>query len=150
LLSDKKMTFRRRNEFSSITKREAYARSGGACECHLLAKHGVPGFYATGCSRPLGEGNTFYEHIDPDAICGRNDLENCAVMTKTCWLAKTNGYDKPTIAKANRRRDKSRGIRPLVHDPIPGTKASGVKFPVNQYRREPIDRRTGQPFKGRG
>lgn len=134
----------RRNEFSSSTKREAFARSGGVCECHRLARAGIKGFSADGCGGRLSDGNTFYEHVNPDAICGRNDLDNAAVLVKTCWLLKTNGYDKPMIAKSNRVRDRGRGIRPLVHNPLPGTKASGISKP---FVGEPRWRDSGRPLR---
>lgn len=97
---------RRRNNFTRETKREAHERSGGICECHL-----IPHVFASPCGRPLGTGNTFYEHIDPDAICSRNDLDNCAVLTKTCWKLKTDVHDKPLIAKVRRTGDAARGIK---------------------------------------
>lgn len=96
-----------RNNFTKETKRLAYERSAGICECHL-----IPHVFAVACGRPLGAGNTFYEHIDPDAICGRNDLGNAAVLTRTCWKFKTAEHDLPVIAKSNRTRDVARGIKP--------------------------------------
>lgn len=113
---------RRRNEFTAATKREAYARSGGICECHR-----IPNWPHPICGAPLGDGNTFYEHIDPDAISSRNDLDNAAVLSKTCWSLKTNSIDKPTIAKANRVRDRAHGIRPENYPPLVGTVRSGWK-----------------------
>ena len=94
-----------RNNFTAATKREAYERSNGICECHL-----IPHVFKVACGRPLGPGNTFYEHVNPDAICGRNDLDNCAVLTKTCWRIKTDTHDLPVIAKSNRIQDRARGI----------------------------------------
>jgi hypothetical protein len=115
-----------RHEFSAATKREAYERSGGICECHR-----IPNWPHPICRAPLGQGNTFYEHIDPDAICGRNDLDNAAVLTKTCWHLKTNTIDKPVIAKANRVRDRARGIKPENYPPIIGSRRSGWKHHMN-------------------
>lgn len=130
----------RRNNFPASVKREAFERSQGICECHL-----IPHVFKTFCGRPLGSGNTFYEHIDPDKISRNNDLDNCAVLTKTCWSYKTNAYDKPVIAKSNRVYDRARGIRPTVYRPLPGTFASGIKLRMRPYAR-PIDRRTGREF----
>ncbi len=104
------MIRQRRNNFTSETKRLAFRRSGGICECHLLARAGIKGFSIDGCGRPLGVGNTFYEHVDPSAISQRNDLDNAAVLVKTCWLLKTATHDLPTIAKSNRTQDRARGI----------------------------------------
>lgn len=113
---------RRRNEFSAQTKREAFERSRGICECHL-----IPHVFKTPCGLPLGQGNTFYEHIDPDKISGRNDLANAAVLTKTCWRHKTRIYDLPTVADNNRMQDRARGIRRIVDRPLVGTIGSGWK-----------------------
>lgn len=134
------MTFHRRNNFTKETKRLAFERSNGICECHL-----IPHVFKVACGCKLTDGNTFYEHIDPDAISGRNDLDNAAALTKTCWSFKTNSYDKRVIAKSNRTLDRSRGIRGAQFNPLPGTKASGIKMPMRPYAR-PIDRRTGREF----
>lgn len=133
-----------RNNFTKQTQREAFERSGGICECHLLGKAGIPGFSPEGCGVPLRSGSIFYEHINPSAICGRNDLENAATLTKTCWRRKTDTFDLPTIAKSNRVQDGARGIRPLQFRPLPGTKASGLKLPMNGSG--PIYRDSGRPL----
>lgn len=91
--------------FSASVKRQAFERSGGICECHLM-----PHIFKVACGAALTSGNTFYEHIDPDAMSGRRDLDNCAVLTKTCWKYKTARYDLPVIAKSKRVRDRVRGI----------------------------------------
>jgi len=132
-----------RREFPSAVKRDAYKRSGGICECHRV-RH-LP-TYRTGCKRPLSPGNTFYEHIDQDALGGGNDLSNCDVLTKTCWTLKTARIDLPAIAKNNRQRDLARGIERAPYRPLPGTKRSGIKLP---FRGKPIDRRTGEPLRWR-
>jgi len=131
---------RDRAEFDTATKRAAYERSKGICECHLVWC--LPTF-GKGCGVALGEGNTFYEHIDPDAISKRNDLANAAVLCKTCWFIKSNQYDKPTIADNNRMRDRARGIKTRQSRPIPGTYASGIRKPFN---RKPEWRDSGRPI----
>lgn len=136
------MTHTRKN-FTKATQREAYDRSGGICECHLLAARGIPGFSIEGCGRPLGAGNTFYEHIHCDNLLGLNDLDNAAALTKTCWRLKTDTYDLPVIAKANRIRDRARGIRPGQSRPLPGTKASGIKL---GFSSPPTWRDSGRPL----
>lgn len=108
------ITFRTRNNFTTQTKRDAHTRSGGICECHL-----IPHVFKVACGCALGPGNTFYEHIDPDAISSRSDLNNCAVLTKTCWSLKTNRHDKPVVAKSNRVRDRANGIHSTVNRPLP-------------------------------
>lgn len=132
-----------RREFPTHVKREAYERSGGICECHLVRQ--LP-TYGEGCGLALGPGNTFYEHIDPDALGGLNDITNAAVLCKICWRLKTATHDLPAIAKNNRQRDRiGRGIRANVYQPLPGTKASGIKLSMRPFT-PPIDRRTGQPW----
>lgn len=131
------MTFRRRLEFTAATKREAYDRSRGICECHR-----IPGW--TGCGCLLGPGNTFYEHINPDNLGGANDLDNCAALTKTCWKRRTAEHNLPVIAKANRQRDRERGIKPIPRQVLAGTFRSGLKLPMNGS--VPIVRATKQPL----
>lgn len=130
------MTRAARQEFSSDTKRQAYARSRGICECHL-----IPHVFPTPCGLPLGDGNTFYEHITPDAYLGRNDLANCAALTKTCWRFKTDTFDLPTIAKTERNFDAAKGIKDRWRKRLPGSRDSGVKISMT---RGPVDRRTGE------
>lgn len=115
------MVSRRRNNFSSSTKDKAHDRSRGICECHRLDNWP----YAI-CGRPLGPGDTFYEHICEEIICGRNDLENCAVLTKTCWKLRTS-QNLTVIAKVKRRARRDRGIMREVQRPIIGSVASGWK-----------------------
>ena len=93
-----------RQEFTSKTKREMHARSGGICECHR-----IPGMVA--CGRPLGPGTTFYEHVIQCALGGNNSPDNGAALTRTCWKLKTATQDLPVIAKCERIRDRHIGIR---------------------------------------
>lgn len=113
-----------RRKFSTLTQRLALSRSKGICECHRVPQ--LPTF-KVGCGRPLGGGNTFFEHITPDAIGGSNDIDNCAALTKTCWGAKTATYDLPVIAKAKRTFDKHFGIRNPHRQRIPGGKHDALK-----------------------
>ena len=132
-----------RREFPTSVKREAHKRAKGICECHL-----IPHVFAVFCGLPLGIGNTFYEHVNPDGNDGPPTLDNCAVLTKTCWKYKTDSYDKRLVAKTRRVGDIARNIRATVYRSLPGTKASGIKKPLRPFS-DPIDRRTGQPI-GRG
>ena len=133
------MTRHARNEFPSPVKRAAYERSGGICECHL-----IPHVFAHFCGLPLGDGNTFYEHINPDRISGRNDLDNCAVLTRNCWRFKTDQYDLPVIAKNDRQQDSARGIKSRWRGRLPGARDSDVKMKINQFAAQPVNRRTGE------
>jgi hypothetical protein len=113
-----------RREFSPATKREAYARSRGLCECYRVPPLNRP----NGCGVKLISGSIFYEHIVPDNIAQDSSLENCAVLTRTCWREKTDSYDRKIIAKSNHSRDRNRGIaRAFRSRPIIGTKRSGWK-----------------------
>lgn len=126
----------RRLEFSSQTKRDASDRAGGICECYRLA--GIAGFTGVGCSRPLGPADTFFEHIICDGLRKDNSLQNCAVLTKTCWKKKT-AWDQPTVAKAKRLRDAWRGINGRTSRPVPGSRSTPFIVRMNRA----VDRRPG-------
>ena len=129
----------RRADFSNDTKRQAYERSRvngvPTCECHL-----IPHVFPQPCGRPLGEGNTFYEHIDPSRISSRNDLANCACLTRTCWRIKTDSYDRPVIDRVRKREDRHRSIRPAPS--LPGNRFDDRK---KTLRGQVVDRWTGEP-----
>jgi 5-methylcytosine-specific restriction enzyme A len=112
-----------RLEFTAKTKRQAYDRSGGLCECALVPFLNRP----SGCGTKLTEGRIRYEHIIPDNIAQDNSIDNCAALSLGCWREKTDVYDRKVIAKSNHVRDRARGIKPLRSRPIPGSKASGFK-----------------------
>lgn len=139
---------RRRREFTAATKRDAFERSGGICECHRVWQLPTCG---TGCGGKLTIGNTFYEHIDPDALNGANDLDNCAVLVRTCWKLKTARYDRPAITKDRHLSDFARSIKDkLSARPLLGTFRSGIKLPLDRSRhRDPIDRETRLPWRPR-
>jgi len=117
----------RRREFSKQTRRDADDRAGGICECPRLV--GIAGFTGEGCGRPLTSGNRFYEHIICDGIGGEPTLDNCAVLTKTCWKRKTK-WDQPTVAKVKRVRDAWLGIDG-VGRPIDGSRRSRFQKRMN-------------------
>lgn len=127
----------RRNEFTNDTKRQAFERSGGVCECHLIP-HVFP---SGGCGCQLGPGNTFYEHVDPSRISGRNDLSNCATLTRTCWKLKTASYDLPVIARVRKREDRHRGIKRAPS--LPGNRSDPRRKKING---QVVDRGTGEPW----
>jgi hypothetical protein len=119
-----------RLEFTSRTKREAYARSKGVCECHLLA--GVPGIVRGGCGTPLTPlAGIYYEHINQAFVRDDNSLGNCAVLTRTCWTIKTRFADLPTVARIKQRIDRNIGIRRTAANPFPGSRASKWKRTVS-------------------
>lgn len=116
----------RRREFTAQTKRDAFDRSGGICECHRIPWLRRP----NGCAVKLVTGAIFYEHINTDFHSSDNSLNNCAVLTRTCWREKTSQHDLPSIAKTKRVRDLMRGIRQDFNRPLPGTHRSGIKLPM--------------------
>lgn len=85
-----------RTEFSTKTKAAAALRANGHCE---------------ECTRRLSTGDFHYDHVIPDALGGGTDLQNCAVLCRSCHSVKTRTADVPRIAKANRNFRKARGIR---------------------------------------
>lgn len=129
-----------RLNFTTATQRRALARSNGICECHL-----IPHVFEVACGRPLGPSNTFYEHIVCDQLKPDNSVENCAVLTKTCWKLKTATYDLPTIAKAKRNHDRNNGIRDPWKKRLPGGRHDNIKLKMNG---RVVDRRTGAPLNG--
>lgn len=122
---------RARREFSAATKRSAYERSGGICECYLLGQRRIPGFSPQGCGVRMGAGNTWFEHIICDGIDGEPTLENCAALTKTCGRLKSRLYDLPVVAKTKRMGDRAIGIKSHSSRPLIGTKRSGWKQKLN-------------------
>ena len=92
-----------RTEFTKKTMREAYERSEGLCE-GILAD-------GTRCNANLAHKPHHYDHIIPDGIGGKNDLQNCQVLCKPCHAIKTGKIDIPMIARSKRVRDKHIGIK---------------------------------------
>lgn len=130
-----------RANFSKLTQRLALARSKGICECHL-----IPHVFDKPCGQKLGTGNTFFEHIDCDALTKDNSLANCAVLVKTCWAYKSAHYDAPVIARAIRRYDHHNGIKDPWKRKLPGNKSSPFKLKIGGGV---VDRVTGEPWRGR-
>ena len=114
---------RSRLEFTAETKRHAFARSRGICECHLIPWLRRP----KGCGVRLVAGAIFYEHVIQDAIRPDNSIDNAAVLTRTCWREKTTRVDLPTIAKTKRAYDRHIGAQATPRDLIVGSRASGWK-----------------------
>jgi len=85
-----------RREFPSSVKEQAYKRSNGNCEQ---------------CTRKLGPGDVFYDHVIADGLGGPPELKNCAVLCRSCHDTKTRTSDVPLIAKGRRVRRRHIGIR---------------------------------------
>lgn len=125
-----------RLEFTTATQRQALARSKGICECHL-----IPHVFKVFCGLPLGNANTFFEHINPDGLRKDNSLENCCVLTRTCWSYKTHRYDQPVVARAKRISDKFNGIRNPWRQQFQGNRGSRLKKKLSG---EVVIRATGE------
>jgi len=111
-----------RREFPAKVRAQAFERAGGCCEADGCGvKLGIPGAPAH-----------HFDHVLPDGLGGRADLENCEVLCAPCHRAKTSdrdslaGGDVQKIAKANRLRAKAQKItgRKAI---IPGSRASNWK-----------------------
>ena len=126
-----------RNNFSKDTQRRALARSKGICECHL-----IPHVFKIFCGLPLGDGNTFFEHVTPDNLSKDNSLENCCALTRNCWRYKTSLYDLPVIAKVKRVSDLAHGIKDPWRRKLPGSKSDPFKIKLNG--RVLVSRATGE------
>lgn len=85
-----------RVEFTKAVKLAAWRRAGGRCE------H---------CTALLGGKVGHYDHVNPEAFSHDASLENCQLLCVECHDAKTNGTDKPAIAKSNRIRTRHVGIK---------------------------------------
>lgn len=104
----------KRREFSQSTKDEAARLAGGVC---------------VDCGGPIEE----YDHDLPCGLGGGNDVKNCKPRCRPCHKEKTK-QDKGRMAKADRQGKKHRGERKpsqIPSRPMPGTKASGVRKPMN-------------------
>lgn len=86
-----------KDEFSKRTKLDAWARSGGHCEC--------------GCGVKIISGDgPEYDHKIEVALGGDNSLENCVVLRKRCHDAKTSKR-RPALDKTRRTTEKAIGAR---------------------------------------
>ena len=105
-----------RTEFSMKTKKAAWDRAGGICEC--------------GCGREVGgkdpKSRPDYDHILADALGGDNSLENCQCIRFDCHKLKTASTDIKHIAKARRGEKQRAGLKPMKR-PMPGSKGSGMR-----------------------
>lgn len=95
-----------RREFSKKVKRDAFMRANGHCE-------------GKDCGAKLSVGKFAYDHVNPDGLTGEPTLENCMVLCDTCHKVKTRA-DVGNIARAKRREDAHRGIRPEPKIKSPG------------------------------
>ncbi|MCW5676258.1 MAG: HNH endonuclease [Xanthobacteraceae bacterium] len=83
------------------------------------------------CLQPIAPGERFIdEHIIPLELGGSNDKSNRGIAHIACAKIKTK-RDVALIAKAKRVRAKHLGIKKKNSRPIPGSRGSGVRKPMN-------------------
>lgn len=128
---------RRRNEFTKETKRQAFERSGGRCESIR-----VPSLASIGCNRILRQGDINYHHILADALGGSNEVDNAAVLCRTCHTITTAENEQPVIAQERRVRDLARGIRNPPS--LPGNRFDPRRKKLSGVM---VDRATGEPWR---
>lgn len=107
-----------RAEFSLKTKRAAFERAAGTCEC--------------GCGRTFGKHpaeRPEYHHRVEAAIGGGNDLENCWCIRADCHKAITAQVSAPRAAKVRREGKRQNGLSAPKRR-LPGSKGSGWKQKV--------------------
>lgn len=108
-----------RLEFSMKTKKAAWERANGVCEC--------------GCKRTFGKHpkeRPNYDHRIPAKLGGDASLENCAVIRVDCHDAKTTTEDIPRIVKVRREDNRMRGMKAKTPQ-IAGSKLSGWKRKID-------------------
>lgn len=87
-----------RSEFPTKVRQKAWERCGGRCE-------------ASGCGIKLQVGKFQFDHIVPDGLGGKPDLENCQVLCTFHHARKTHQEDRPVMDKADSIRKKHLGIK---------------------------------------
>lgn len=117
----------RQAEFSKETKRQALHRAQRRCEASGL-RYGMP--IGMRCPNTLAMG-VIFDHDNPEANSKNNNLENCRAICPGCNRFKTDKTDIPQIAKTVRQRDKNDGIRNRKGQPMPGSRDSLWKRPMN-------------------
>jgi len=106
------MSRRYADEFSKVTRREAWRSSGGRCQW-------------PGCGMLLGGKVSHYDHETPVSMGGDNSLRNCQVLCQFHHTEKT-GAEAPVRAKADRLTDREANIK-RPRQPMPGSRRSDWK-----------------------
>jgi 5-methylcytosine-specific restriction protein A len=94
-----------RAEFSRATKRKAWDRAGGCCQCQSCPAH------QGRCGISLHGKVGHYDHIIAETFSHDSSLGNCQLLCVNCHDRKTAKQDIPAIAKSNRIRVRHAGIR---------------------------------------
>lgn len=113
-----------RYEFSTSTKKAAYAASGGVC----MASGPVYGLdHETRCTLILVAGNHEFDHYPlPAHVEGSDGVENCMVVCKLHHSYKTRKFDIPVEAKIKRVHRKH-GIDPDRRKLRPKMRSAGFR-----------------------
>ena len=105
-----------RQEFSKQIRRDAFLRANGKCE-------------DPECGRKLAYGEAEYHHVLEAYLGGEATLENCQVLCRPCHSGHTTAR-RPEIDKTRKIADSRMGIKRKSR-PMPGSKASGWRKPMN-------------------
>jgi len=67
--------------FPEVVKTQAFARSGGRCECKRQAHPDHP---SGACAKLLSRLTAEYHHITAQSVGGSDGLSNCEVLCHPC------------------------------------------------------------------
>jgi hypothetical protein len=98
------------------------------------------------CGGLILKGQRWHESHDP-LLPRAAGGEVTGIAHERCNLDHNHAHDTPLVAKMKRLRQRDIGayVKPPSSRPLPGSRRSGIKLPFNG---PPIDRRTGQPWRG--
>lgn len=108
-----------RLEFSSVTRKQARARSGMRCEA-IGPFYGLPNRQR--CNADLTLTGIEYDHFILDHNSKDNSLANCRAVCPKCHRWKTSHIDVPTAAKT--KRQEVMGLKPRPKAKIPSRPGS--------------------------
>lgn len=109
-----------RSEFPQAVRKAAFRR---ACV------NGEP--YCESCGKFIRAGHLIFEHVQADGLGGEPTHENCMVHCSGCAGKKTIEEDNPRMVKADAVLKATYGIKPAKRNPMPGSRASGIRKRFN-------------------
>jgi len=113
-----------RLEFSSVTRKQARARSGMRCEA-IGAFYGLPNQQR--CNADLTTAGIEYDHFILDHNSKDNSLANCRAVCPKCHRWKTSHIDVPTAAKT--KRQETMGAKPRPKQKIASRPSAPKRTP---------------------
>lgn len=113
-----------RLEFSSVTRKQARARSDMRCEA-IGAFYGLPN--GQRCNADLRLSGIEYDHFILDHNSKDNSLANCRAVCPSCHRWKTSHIDVPTAAKT--KRQETMGAKPRPKQKIASRPAQPKRSP---------------------